>query len=634
MPSNYRLKNLNSKRKKSSRKTSTWRSSLIALSLAGAISMPAFAQSNGDTFVHLFEWDWDDIGRECTDFLGPKGYKAVQVPPPQEHRSKDFGADDEDAWWLRYQPMSYSIGNSRSGTEAQFQQMVTDCNNAGVDIYVDAVINHLAADGGQGTPSTEGRTAQDKFYPYIPYDNNNFNNCGKPEIEGGDYNNNAFNVRYCDLVKLDDLKTGSEKVRSNIVGFMNGLIDMGVKGFRIDAAKHMPPADIQNIISRLKPITGTNTPVYIFQEVIDKVPGSEAIRATEYSGFSDVTEFQWAENIGRKFQNLFEPQFGANGKLADLETIGSPAWGMLPSDKAVIFVSNHDDQRGDGRFAVVDFNDEQGLNFIAEAYQMAQAYGYPKVMSSYYFNANEPRAVSRPAIEGPDSPIGGCEAPYGPNRGGSEGWVCEHRWEGLANMVAFRKAAENQPQTNWWDNNSNQIAFGRNGKGFIAINADDFAMQQQLTTGMADGDYCNILEGSFVGNQCTGQVISVSGGKINVDLPNKNTALAIHVNAKLGGIVVGGDRDVSFTCNNGNTSFGTSVYVVGNSPELGNWSPANAVKLDPTSYPTWTGTITLPENQAAEWKCIKRLESGGGTQWQGGSNNQLGAQATSTQGSF
>jgi len=180
------------------------------------------------------------------------------------------------------------------------------------------------------------------------------------------------------------------------------------------------------------------------------------------------------------------------------------------------------------------------------------------------------------------------------------------------------------------------VNIARNGKGFIAINADSFSMQQELATGMADGDYCNILDGSLVGGQCSGQIISVSGGKINVDLPNKNTALAIHVNAKLGDvdIIDGGDRDVTFSCSNGTTNFGTSIYVVGNSPALGNWSPENAVKLDPTAYPTWSGSITLPDNQVAEWKCIKRLESGGGTQWQGGANNQLGAQATSTQGSF
>lgn len=32
----------------------------------------------------------------------------------------------------------------------------------------------------------------------------------------------------------------------------------------------------------------------------------------------------------------------------------------------------------------------------------------------------------------------------------------------------------------WWDNGSNQIAFCRGGKGFIAINNDNYALQQTL----------------------------------------------------------------------------------------------------------------------------------------------------------
>ena len=35
--------------------------------------------------MHLFEWTWPEIARECEEFLGPKGFCAVQVSPPHEH---------------------------------------------------------------------------------------------------------------------------------------------------------------------------------------------------------------------------------------------------------------------------------------------------------------------------------------------------------------------------------------------------------------------------------------------------------------------------------------------------------------------------------------------------------------------
>lgn len=41
-------------------------------------------------------------------------------------------------------------------------------------------------------------------------------------------------------------------------------------------------------------------------------------------------------------------------------------------------------------------------------------------------------------------------------------------------MVNFRNVVNGQPQSNWWDNQSNQVAFGRGNRGFIVINNDDW----------------------------------------------------------------------------------------------------------------------------------------------------------------
>ena len=102
-------------------------------------SFLAQAQGPGKTFVHLFEWKWTDIAKECRDFLGPQGYAAVQVSPPNEHI-----VVNNFPWYQRYQPVSYKLG-SRSGTEEEFIQMIRTCKSSGVDIYVDAVINHMSA---------------------------------------------------------------------------------------------------------------------------------------------------------------------------------------------------------------------------------------------------------------------------------------------------------------------------------------------------------------------------------------------------------------------------------------------------------------------------------------------------------
>jgi hypothetical protein len=42
------------------------------------------------------------------------------------------------------------------------------------------------------------------------------------------------------------------------------------------------------------------------------------------------------------------------------------------------------------------------------------------------------------------------------------------------NMVIFRNVVDGQPFSNWWDNGSNQVAFGRGNRGFIVFNNDDW----------------------------------------------------------------------------------------------------------------------------------------------------------------
>jgi alpha-amylase len=57
-----------------------------------------------DVIVHLFEWPWAPIASECTSVLGPNGFGAVQVSPPQEHVVLP---GQGYPWWQDYQPVSY-----------------------------------------------------------------------------------------------------------------------------------------------------------------------------------------------------------------------------------------------------------------------------------------------------------------------------------------------------------------------------------------------------------------------------------------------------------------------------------------------------------------------------------------------
>ena len=116
-------------------------------------------------------------------------------------------------------------------------------------------------------------------------------------------------------------------------------------------------------------------------------------------------------------------------------------------------------------------------------------------------------------------------------------WVCEHRWKPIVEMIKFRNVVGTAWVQNWWDNDSNQIAFSRGNRGFIAFNGQyGVDMSQRLQTGLAAGTYCDIATGVKSGSSCTGGSVTVgSDGFANIFLSSQVAEgfIAIHVDSKL-----------------------------------------------------------------------------------------------------
>ncbi len=470
--------------------------SLLATSLALGMTcqVQAAPAPQPTTFVHLFEWSWPDIAQECEDYLGPKGYAAIQVSPPSEHIQGG-------QWWTRYQPVSYKL-ESRSGNRAQFVDMVNRCKAVGVEIYVDALLNHMASGDGVGVAGSQyGFRNFPNYSPRDFHDSCSINNYG-----------NRWEVQNCELVGLADLNTSAPYVQETLAGYLNDLMDIGVTGFRLDASKHMAVGDIQGILSKVN-----GTPV-VFQEVIDQ--GGEPITSYEYLGAGLVTEFKYSTQLG----NVFKA-----GTLSSLSSFGE-AWGFLPSSSAVVFVDNHDNQRGHGGGGnVITFEDGR-LYDLANVFMLAYPYGYPKVMSSYDFHGDT--EAGAPSVSVHNNGNLECFA---------DKWKCEHRWGYIAGGVDFRNnTADNWSTTNWWDNGNNQIAFGRGSSGFVAINREGYNLNATLNTDMEAGEYCNVLKGqlSADASSCSGEVITVdNNGNISANLGSMD-AFAIHQGAKIEGDII------------------------------------------------------------------------------------------------
>uniref|UniRef100_A0A7S3M178 alpha-amylase n=1 Tax=Spumella elongata TaxID=89044 RepID=A0A7S3M178_9STRA len=438
-------------------------------------------------FVQLFEWSWDDVAEECEAWLGPKGFTAVLVSPPTEHIVGD-------GWYTRYQPVSYNL-TSRSGNESQFVSMIQRCRKSGVGIYVDAVFNQCAAMGGVGIAgSVFGYRTYPMFGPedfhHLPNDPGM--NCGVHDYQ------DQHDVQYCDLEGMPDLCTGCPHVQEVVATYINKMSLLGIAGFRVDAAKHMDPGELQQLLSRV------NSSLFRFLEVAAS-PG-EVVQAPVYFIDGPVTEFGFAATLAPKF-------VGKDLLRDDLAQFGA-AWGLDPSEEAIVFLDNHDTQRSGA--APLTYKSGQVYTLVS-IFMLAYPYGYPKVMSSYYFESSEQGPPSTP-VHGSGGVV---------HCGEGQPWVCEHRLSAIANMVAWRRTAGDYPLRDWVAGGST-LTFCRGSVACVAFNLRAEPWQTRLSFSLPEGDYCNVIQ-SAGGSDCTYLHVDADGSAL-VDIPPMG-AVAVHIGA-------------------------------------------------------------------------------------------------------
>jgi alpha-amylase len=511
-----------------------------------------------DVIANLFMWPWTSVASECTSVLGPKGYGAVQVSPPE-----DSLARSGHPWWEIYQPVDYNL-TSRMGNRAQFTSMVNTCHAAGVKVYADAVINHMTNQGG----TSYGGTTFNKYsYPGW-YSGNDFHyypaNCPESDNQIHNYGVQA-DVQECELSGLADLYTESDYVRGAIAKYLNDLLSIGVDGFRVDAVKHINPNDMAAIEAKL------TRPAYLYQEVI--YGAGEAVQPNQYERTGDLLEFRYGTNLKSQF----------SGNIANLKTFGA-SWGMEPSGKSVVFVDNHDTERNGSTLSYRD-----GATYtLADVFELGWDFGTPNIMSSFTFAGFD---------DSPPSDSGGQVSSV--SCGG--GWQCQHRSRAVANMVGFHNAVRGTSVAHWWDDGANLIAFSRGSAGWISINNAGGAQSRTFATGLPAGTYCDVIHGDYSNGGCSGPLVTVDGsGNATVSVGGKD-AVAIDVNARVSTSTVTVNVNEYAT-----TSYGQNVYVVGSIPALGGWNPASALALSSASYPTWRATLTLPANTPFQYKYIKK----------------------------
>ncbi|CAD5215748.1 unnamed protein product [Bursaphelenchus okinawaensis] len=486
--------------------------------------------NNRNVMVHLFEWKWNDIAQECETFLAPNGYGSVQISPPNEHIM--IKINNDVPWYVRYQPVSYRL-NSRSGNESELAEMIRRCNAVGVRVVADVVLNHMVGINQRKGEEQRWSSGDSHFdasrgnedFPAVPYGAADFNDplCNH-DIEGPDYQYNAAHVRQCRLSGLLDLNQGSASVRQKMQAYLNKLTQLGVAGFRFDASKHMFPEDLKAIMEGLtnlrSDIFGENQRPFVVHEVIDR--GGEAVQVDQYTAIGRYTNFNFGSAVSSAVRKEFD--------VANLKDMGNGfGYGNKESHEVLNFIDNHDNQRDDHPYVITYKSPEQYK--LAVSYMLAWNYGYPRVMSSFYFDNSvqgPPHAGrdSRFATKSPEFEADGtCKA--------SSGWVCEHRWPQIRSMVKFNQEVGSAPVSEV-RTGSQMLAFARLGRGYYAMNNNpgEFIEQNVMTT-LPVGIYCDLSTGGKLDGACAGKFVNVTNdGLADIYIPG-HSFVAIALSCKL-----------------------------------------------------------------------------------------------------
>ena len=457
------------------------------------------------SILALFGWRWLDIMYEVP-FLSDHGYDAIKISPPQE-----FARRTGDPWWAIYQPVSYALSNFY-GTDEEFIKMVDFCHGYGIKVYVDLVINHMAdfIEGSEsvGTNGTKYSRYHygplnedgdyyeyDDFYHFSPESNKHITDEDYSRLEG------IWHLEHYDFLNLPKVNLKSDRVIGILRKYIKFFLAKGIDGFRIDAAKHLNVRALEKLFWGLK--TYEEVKPFLYQEYYASSPmGIDLYSFMEkYFRIGYVTSFRYGEiladairNKNNNLQKLLDYSFGSS-------------WIHSPENRTVTVIDNHDTERM--MPSMLNYKCLKNNEYVlAYVFMLAWPFGVPKIMSSFNFIGHDDPIPKNTVWQN------GQFKAF--DRG--SGWVAQHRWQAIANMVLFRnKVKHAQGVSHVWAE-GNQIAFSRvyqkpkdyvAAVGFVVINATNKPLVRRFETGLPAGSYYNLIASQLTLGRMEGKLITV-----------------------------------------------------------------------------------------------------------------------------
>ena len=280
--------------------------------------------------VQLFNKTFEQV-RKSLPRMQRLGVTHVLISPPQKSHSSR-------SWWGRYQPVDFTRIEGPLGTLPQLQQLCEQAQGRGLAIVVDTVLHHLSNEG-RYLRTRGGRIEAAQYPRFSTPDFRGLHQLGKGR-------------------GLPVLNTDSPWVRSQLRDYIHGLFGLGVRGFRIDSAKHMDPHLFPYLFQGLPP-------VLVFGELVYAHPQDFP---PEY--FRSMRAYDFP--LARAIKAAFAPG-GDLGQLVHPQALGE--------HQSVPFVNHHDlikNRTAFDYFRISDIRDRQ----LAYAFLLARPEGVPLIYGS------------------------------------------------------------------------------------------------------------------------------------------------------------------------------------------------------------------------------------------------------------
>ncbi|MGH7132588.1 MAG: alpha-amylase family glycosyl hydrolase [Phycisphaerales bacterium] len=188
-----------------------------------ALTAPVTAAGDNPVFIQWFETSWTNIENRMPDAF-MSGYAATWIPPVWKASYGSAGYDCFDR---------FDLGSPDSptmyGTEAHFRQMVMEFHKAGIDVYVDLIMNH------NSSRTTNSAFLADGGWPgfYLPASGPNFwGDFHDGTKQSQDPNSGNYDLWTGDLVSLIDISHESN------FQYIRHPVTSG--------ASNLPPGNIRN----------------------------------------------------------------------------------------------------------------------------------------------------------------------------------------------------------------------------------------------------------------------------------------------------------------------------------------------------------------------------------------------------